>query len=137
MKHKKITPKQIYLVSIDVNEDIVAALTKFVKENMIQSGYLFGIGAVKSVRLGHYNVKTKKYSERKIKKLLEIASLNGIITSDKLHLHGVFSNVQAKSYAGHVARAVVSAACEIVVVETEEEVVRTRSEEVGLDLLDL
>lgn len=137
MNYQKVTQKNTLLVSIAPNEEIVEKLTEFVKKQGIQSGYILGIGAVKSVRLGHYSVATKTYTEKKIKKPLEMTNLTGIITTDKIHLHGTFGSQMFKAYSGHVARAVVSAACEIIIVETEEEITRQHSEEIGLDLLNL
>ena len=99
--------------------------------------YFFGLGAVKSVRLAHYSVSTKKYLEHKIKKPLEMVNITGIITKDKAHVHGIFGNQLFRGYGGHIVRAVVAAACEIILVETAEKITRRHSEEVGLELLDL
>jgi predicted DNA-binding protein with PD1-like motif len=137
MTHKTLTPKQTYILSIAPNEEIIETVTKFVKEQKIKSGYILGLGAVKSARLGHYSVPKKKYTERKIKKPLEMTNLTGIISSDKIHVHATFASQMFKGYAGHLVRAVVSAACELIVVETMEEIGRKYSKEIGLDLLDL
>ena len=137
MNFQKLTPQSTYIVSIAPNEDIVAVLTDFIKEHEIASGYFFGLGAVKSVRLAHYSVSTKKYLEHKIKKPLEMVNITGIITKDKAHVHGIFGNQLFRGYGGHIVRAVVAAACEIILVETAEKITRRHSEEVGLELLDL
>ncbi|MFH1713091.1 MAG: DUF296 domain-containing protein, partial [Candidatus Jacksonbacteria bacterium] len=79
----------------------------------------------------------KKYFERKVKKPLEITNLTGIITSGKVHIHATFSSQMLKAYAGHLTRATVSGACELIVVETKEEIKRKHSEKIGLDLLEL
>ena len=132
-----LTPAQTYIVSIAPNEEIIAALFSFIKERGIQSGYFTGIGAVKSARLGHYRVSHKKYTERNIKKPMEIANLTGIITKDKIHAHITLGNQLFKAYAGHLVRATVSAACEVIVVAAKEEIARAYSKEIGLELLDL
>ncbi len=137
MKYHTLTPTQTYLVSIAPNEDIVASLTAFVKEHKIFSGYTIGIGAVKSSRFAHYSVAGKKYTERKFRKPLEILSITGIITKDKVHLHGVFGSQLSRAYGGHLAKAIVSAACELIVVATKEEIGRKYNEEIGLELVDL
>ena len=137
MTFKSLTPKQTYIVSIAPNEEIVETLTAFVKERGIRSGYVIGIGAVKSTRVASYSAQTKRYTERKLKKPLELVNLTGIITTDKVHLHATYASHMFKGFAGHLVKAVVAAACEIIVVETVETIGRKRSEEVGLDLLDL
>lgn len=137
MTFSKLTPKQTYLISIAPSEDIVATLNQFIKEQGIKSGFFIGIGAVKSVRVAHYNVTTKKYTERKIKKPLEITNLSGIITMSKVHIHITLGNHLFRGYAGHLVRAIVSAACEIIVVETMETIERKYNEEIGLEMLEL
>lgn len=137
MTYKSLTPKQTYILSIAPNEEIIEMLTKFIKEQGIKSGYIVGLGAVKSARVGHYSVPNKKYTEHKIKKPLEMVNLTGIITSNKIHLHATFASAMFKAYAGHLVRAVVSAACELILIEAKEEVGRKYSEEIGLDLLEL
>ena len=137
MKYQAITIKQTYIVSIEPNEDIVDALTAFVQEKKLQSGYLIGIGAVKMIRFGHYSVKDKKYTERKMKKPLELSTITGIVTQGHVHVHATVGSALFRAYAGHLSHATVAAACEIIVVETKEKVTRKRSEEIGLDLIDL
>jgi len=137
MTYQNLTPKQTYIVSIAPGEEIMEALAEFVKNQEIKSGYIIGIGAVKSARLGWYYVPNKKYFERKVKKPLEITNLTGIITSGKVHIHATFSSQMLKAYAGHLTRATVSGACELIVVETKEEIKRKHSEKIGLDLLEL
>jgi predicted DNA-binding protein with PD1-like motif len=137
MQYKKLTPQQTYLLNVNPNEDILNELQKFIRELGIKSGYILGLGAVKSVRLAHYSVTNKKYTERKFKKPLEITNLFGIITTSKIHLHSSFASQTFKCYAGHLVKAIVAAACEIIVVETREEVGRKYNEEIGLELLAL
>lgn len=136
MKYCTLTFTQPYLVSIAPNEDIVASLTEFVKEQKIASGYIIGIGAIKSCRLAHYSVSTKKYTERKSKKPLEILNITGIITKDKVHIHGVFGNQLFRGSGGHLTKAIVSAACEVIVVAAKEEVGRKYNDEIGLELIN-
>lgn len=137
MNHRTLTPTQTYLVSIAPNEDIIASLTAFIKEQGVASGYVIGIGAIKSCRIAHYSVANKKYTERRVKKPLEIINLTGIITKDKVHLHGSFGNQLFRVYGGHLTKAVVSTACEVIVVSAREEITRKYSDEVGLELLDI
>ena len=137
MLHQKLTPQQTYIVSLAPDDEILASLNQFVKDQQIKSGYIIGIGAVKSARLGHYSVKSKRYTERKIKKPMELVNLTGIITTGKVHLHATLGTQMFQTFSGHLAGAVISAACEIIIVETKEEVKRKKDETVGLELLNL
>jgi predicted DNA-binding protein with PD1-like motif len=134
---QKITPKQMYVVSVPPNGDIVRSLAAFVEERGIGSGCLIGIGAVKSLRVAHYLVPRKKYTEHKFKKPLELTNITGVIAAQKVHIHISVSNQLFRSYGGHLVSAVVSSACEVIVFETEEAIGRKMSDEVGLELLDL
>ena len=137
MTFTTLTHKRTFIVSIAPNEDIIESLKQFVKEQEITSGYLVGIGAVKSVRVAHYRVSDKKYTERTIKKPLEVTNITGIITKDKAHVHITAGNQLFRGYGGHLVKAIVAAACEIIVVATEEEIGRKHDEAVGLELLSL
>ena len=137
MTYQNLTPKQTYIVSIAPGEEIMEVLSEFIKNQKIKSGYIIGIGAVTSARLGWYSVPQKKYFERKVKKPLEITNLIGIITSGKIHIHATFSSQMLKAYAGHLTKANVSGACELIVVETKEAIKRKHSEQIGLELLNL
>jgi len=137
MNFTKLTQKGIYILSIAPQEEIVQSIEKFVKKKQIRSGFILGLGAVKSVKLGHYSVKTKKYTEKKLKKPLEMTNITGIITVNKVHLHATFANQMFKSYAGHLVGATVSAACEIVLIATKEPIEREFNQNIGLELLKL
>lgn len=137
MIFKKLTLKQTYIVSISANEEIIKSLETFVKEQGIASGYIIGVGSVKSVRIAHYTVSAKKFTERKFKKPLEVSNITGIITKDKVHVHITLGNQLFKGYAGHLVRATVAGLCEVMVVQTEEEVGRKYDDTVGLHVVDL
>lgn len=137
MKFKKLTYKQTYLISILPGEDIIEQIAAFKKEQGITSGYLVGIGATTITALAHYSVETKEYTEKTLREPLELASLNGIITEDKVHIHAVFGTDSYASVSGHLTKAFVFGACEIILVETEESTTRIQNPQTGLDLLNI
>ena len=136
MHYKKID-NTTYILRLVQGEEMIGSLKKFCGENNIKAGYFNGLGAVSEVSLAHYTVENKKYTEANSTEPLEIASLFGIITSDKLHAHGVFADNECKSYCGHVVKAIISATCEIILHAFDTSISRYADKKIGLDLLVL
>jgi len=135
MRFKKLN-NFAYILKLERGEEIMEVIFKFCKQKKIYAGYFFGLGAVNSVRLAWYSIINKKYTERKIKKPLEIVSLAGIITAKKIHAHIVLSSAMMKTYGGHLIQARISGACEIILTPGEGAIARKYDEAIGLELLD-
>ncbi|MBI3260830.1 DUF296 domain-containing protein [Candidatus Berkelbacteria bacterium] len=100
--------------------------------------WFFGIGAVGECELNFFDLKTKKYSTKKFKQELEIASLQGNVTHDGIvHVHGVFSDRNMKTIAGHIERAVISVTGEIILLPLSGTLKRTLDQVTGLKLIEL
>lgn len=136
MKIKKIN-KNEYVLRLKRGEEIVKTLDNFLKKKKIESGVLWGLGAMDYARLAHYRVDKKEYTEREFKEPLEIASLVGIITREGIHSHVVLGDKLMHVYAGHLKEGRIAATGEIVIRAGEESITRKHSEEIGLDLLHI
>jgi len=53
--------KQIHFLKLEKGEDIIDSIIKYCKETNINSGAIFGIGAVEKASLGYYELKSKSY----------------------------------------------------------------------------
>lgn len=137
MTFKQITPSKQYLIKINRNEEVIAELTKFCQENKIFSGSFCGIGACSEAELGHFSVATKQYSKQVFTGEFEVTNLTGIITDKKIHVHATMADNKFQTHAGHLARMVISGACEIHLFSSSEPVSRKLDEETGLELLDI
>jgi uncharacterized protein len=131
-----------YIVRIDKGEEIVEKMKEFCLSEKIKTGWVSGIGAVRDITLGFFDPNTKQYSENIFEDSYEVSNLNGNITwkddSPYIHLHITIADKDGRAYGGHLTRATVSGACEIVVGEASGVVVgRVFDEEVGLNLMDL
>jgi hypothetical protein len=139
MKFKKL--KDRYIISISPDEEIVETILDFLVKEKIDNAFLFGIGAINYLELGHYKVENKKYSKKIIKVPLEIANLLGnvFLLNGKpvLHAHITAANDSFETFSGHLGKAIVSAACEIILIQLESKFSRKYSEEIGLNLLDI
>jgi predicted DNA-binding protein with PD1-like motif len=136
MKFKKINDN-LYIIRLEVGEEIVAEVVSFCKDLDIDSAEINAIGAVGEAILKHYCVGDKEYSEKHYDEEMEIASLFGIVTSIGLHAHIVLSNNKMQTFGGHLEAARVSATCEIVLRRIPEKLNRRHDDFTGLKLLDI
>ncbi len=131
--------KNMYVLRADVGEEVIEELQKFSKNEGIDAGKFFAIGAAKEVKLGWYDVDVKEYAWKELKEKLEIVSLLGNIAwkGDEViaHAHGSFSNQQMQLVGGHVAKLVVGAACEIVLEKFEGRIEKAYDDQTGLNLM--
>lgn len=107
-----------YLLKIPRGGKINEAIVNFCKKEAKRGGFFIGIGAVEEAILAHYSVAKKKYSQKKIKKPLELANLTGnVCFSGKeiiVHSHATLADDKLKTISGHLVEAKVSGACEII-----------------------
>ena len=114
-------------------------IKEFCKEYRIKAAFFHAIGAVGEVELAWYDLGAKQYVTALLQEDLELISLTGNVSmlgSDfVVHSHGVFSNKAMKTKGGHVNKAVISGACEIVLTRVEGSIGRAYDDETGLNLM--
>jgi uncharacterized protein len=135
--------KNTYVIKASVGEEVIGGLQEFCKEQNIEAGKFFAVGAAKELRLGWYDVDIKEYIWKDFTEKLEIISLLGNIAVRQLaeedeviaHAHGSFSNRHMQLVGGHVAKLVVGAACEIVLEKLAGRIEKAYDEQTGLNLM--
>jgi len=129
-----------FILRLDRGDEVVSLLKKFCQEEKIDSGFFYGLGACKSLKLSFYDLRLKKYIEKEFNQDLEIANLVGNISQSGeelvVHMHGTFSDKEFKTFAGHVVAVEVGVTCEIFVTKFNHFVVRKFNPEVGIKVLD-
>ena len=139
MKHKKFG--DYYCIKLERGDKIIENLTRMCNKESIKFGFLNGIGAVGDVTLGIYDISTKKYSDKRIKKPLEVLSLSGNVTRVEgerfVHAHVVLSDEEMRAFGGHLKEATVSVTAEIILRKVDGEIKRKKDIETGLNLWDL
>ena len=134
MEFKKFKDK--YIVRLDKNEEIVDTLKRFCQEQKITLGWVSGIGAVNRATVGLFDASSKQYYARELTGDMEISSLTGNISMNGevyLHLHICLSNIENKTYGGHLTAAYISATGELVVGVIDGSVEREFNPQVGLN----
>ena len=131
--------KSKYVLRVHRDEEVISELQKFCKDEEIEAGKFFAIGAAKEVKLGWYNVDAKEYTWKEYREKFEIVSLLGTIArkgNDVIaHAHGSFSNKQMQVVGGHVAKLVVGAAGEIILEKFDGHIEKTYDDQTGLNLM--
>jgi uncharacterized protein len=139
MKFKTLGSK--YLVKLEKDEEIIASLTQFCKEQNISAGTISAIGAFNKATIGWYELSSKSYHWLDFSGNLEVISLTGNVAllenEPMLHIHCVISNEQLQCFGGHLKEGVVGVTLEVVIEKLEGEIERKMDEEIGLNLLDL
>lgn len=127
------------VLRFDRGEDVLDELKWFCGREGIQAAAFTALGAAQEVELAWFNLTARQYRTQTITELMEIASLTGnaSLESEKvfLHVHGVFSDSEMRTYAGHVNRLVVAATCELMLMVFSKPLTRQHSDEIGLKLL--
>jgi predicted DNA-binding protein with PD1-like motif len=131
-----------FIIRLETGEELLAQLTGFCAEHDIKSGYIVsGIGGVQRAAVGYYNMRKKKYINRRIKDAVELLNLSGNISEldskPFLHLHATVSTMNNKAHGGHVHHIVIGATAEIIIRKIDQPIKRTLDTKVGLNLLDL
>lgn len=130
-----------YVVSVLNHQEIVKALTAFVKDKKIESGSISGIGAINQVTLRFFNPETKKYVDKTFHEQMEISNLTGNISYVNanlyLHIHITVGKADYSALAGHLLSAVLSGAGEFVVEDYGMKIEKTFDPSFGLNFYDL
>ena len=139
MLTKKFNNKII--VRIDKGEEIVESLEKVCKDNNITLGSISGIGATDKVKIGLFDVSTKKYHSKELIGNYEIAPLSGNISTINneiyLHLHINLCDSNHNSFGGHLNSCIVSATFECIIDIIDGKIDRKFDEAIGLNLIEI
>ena len=120
-----------FIVYVEKGEKVMETLTNFCIENNIHSGQLAGIGAVKNIDIGAYDINTKDYVHRKFDEILELLSFQGNVALKDgkpfLHAHITLGTHEME----------VAAVGEFIIHDFRDETHRKLNDEIGLATLSL
>ena len=119
--------------------DLVTTVENFCVENQIAMAMFTVIGAVSSVTLGAYDQNQQVYVTFKKKGHFEIVHCTGNISirdeTPTMHAHGVFADMDGKTFGGHVFSKTTIYAAEMFLRELQgKPLVREYNEQTGLYL---
>jgi predicted DNA-binding protein with PD1-like motif len=139
MQYRKI--EQIYVLRLEIGEEIITQLKNFCKELEIGSGKVSGIGVVRRATISYFDLPSGDYLHRDLSGNMEMTSLMGNISimdgEPFPHLHVTLADKDFQLVAGHLSAGEIGVTGELVVEPFAETIERKINQESGLNLLVL
>ena len=139
MKFRKLG--EIFILRLEIGEEIITQLKEFCLENKIQSGQVSGIGVVRRAKISYFDLSSGKYLHQELSGNMEITSLMGNISVMEgepfPHLHITLADDKFRIRGGHLSEGVIGVTGEIVLEPFPGLVERKINQENGLNLLVL
>lgn len=125
-----------YIVYVEQDEAIMETLTQFCIDRNIVNGQLSGIGAIKEIDFGAYDLKNKKYIRYMYENLWELTSYQGnVLLKDGrpfIHAHITISDHEMNVKGGHLFEAKVGAVGEFILRKIDTNGKREHDSNIGL-----
>ena len=137
MEYKKYNGTWVIVLKKD--DKIIEKLSEFIDAEQVKGGYMYGIGAVSSVEIAHYDLSEKKYSSKTFEEPLELLSLLGDVAfkdGEKIvHCHIIVGRDDMSLFGGHLVEGTIGVTCEIIFNELGEQIPKKEDPEIGLNLI--
>jgi predicted DNA-binding protein with PD1-like motif len=129
-----------FIVVFETGDELAAGLSKFAEEQNLSAASFKAVGALSSVRLGWYNLESKKYDPSvTLDEQLELLSLIGDValkdSKPVVHSHMVVGKRDGTAHGGHLLEAHVRPTCEVVLTESPAHLQKFIDPESGLALI--
>ena len=125
-----------YIIYVEQDEEIMATLTQFCQDRNIVNGQLSGIGAIKDIELGAYDLANKTYIIETFDDIWELTSYQGnILLKDGepfIHAHITISDHDLGVKGGHLFEAKVGAVGEFILQTIDTDGKREFDPNIGL-----
>ena len=110
--------KDTFIIYLEKDDRIMESLTDFCKDQNIDNGKISGIGAIKDIELGAYDLSNKKYITHNFNDIWELTSFQGNVQLKDgvpfIHAHINMSNHNLDLKGGHLFEATVAVVGEFV-----------------------
>ena len=125
-----------YIIYVEKDEAIMETLTKFCKDHNVDNGQISGIGAIKEIDFGAYDLENKEYIRCQYDNLWELTSYQGnVLLKDGepfIHAHITVSDHNLDVRGGHLFEAKVGAVGEFVLRKIDTDRKREHDPNIGL-----
>jgi len=130
-----------FMIRLEMRDDILGSIRKFADAKRVRAAMIEGIGSLNKAKLGHYDFTSKNYKYQVFEEDLEILSLSGnISTLDGAplpHAHVTLGRRDFSVIGGHLDEGSLANMVEIGLNVLPGKLVKSKDEEVGLNLLQL
>jgi predicted DNA-binding protein with PD1-like motif len=124
------------LLRLERGEEVVGTVTEWVAHHPLPHARLHGIGALRDVTLGYFDVDSRSYRRRELPGSWELLSLAGnlgwVDGAPVLHAHAVVGGPEMEVRGGHLFAGTVSVTCELFLVCDGTRLERVLDPETGL-----
>lgn len=129
-----------YMLVLKKDQNLVESITHFATDNNVLGGRIHGIGALKNVQLGYYELHDKTYVRQTFQNEdFELLSLHGNISrkegSPYVHVHTSLGRADFSVIGGHLFEAQVAVTCEIFITPVGSLPEREYDADIGLHLI--
>jgi len=137
MKFRKV--EDGFLLRLEKGEEVMGALTQFVKDREIHAGFITGMGAVTDATVGLFDTEKKEYLKKTFKDDIEVGNLTANISylddtgEPFVHAHVTVSDGSLCAFTGHLFEATVSVTMEIYIKAFKDKLIRKRDPEAGFN----
>jgi uncharacterized protein len=135
-----VKTKDTYILKITQGENVLDTIVTFCEQEQIKNAYFTGIGAVKDLSCGYYELEEKKYYFTSYPDIAELVSLVGNVAVKEgkafVHAHGVFTDTQNRAFGGHIEKVSSGIVVEVMLTPLESSVAREYDEHTGLFLMN-
>jgi predicted DNA-binding protein with PD1-like motif len=122
-----------------VDEDPMAELTRFARDQGLGSSHFTGIGAFSAATLGFFDPAARDYERIPVREQVEVLALTGNIApaedGPRVHAHVVLGRRDGAAVGGHLLAARVRPTLELILREEPVELERRHDPATGLPLL--
>ena len=130
-----------YIIYLEQGESIMATLTEFCIDHQIINGQISGIGAIKEIELGSYDLKNQEYITHKLDETWELTSYQANIQlKDEgpfIHAHINISDHDLVVKGGHLFEAKVAVVGEFILRNINSSGKRVFNPDIGLACMSL
>lgn len=124
---------------LEKGEPIHESLKQAARDLKLPGAFVTGLGAIKDVAIGFFQIESKSYKEINLEGTVELLSLNGSISWEGdepvIHLHVVLGLEDGSVMGGHLLRANIGVTGEVFIHKTGKRLERAKVEEFGLSLI--
>ena len=125
-----------YIIYLEKDDVIMESLTQFCKNHNINNGKISGIGAIKEIELGAYDLNNKKYITHYFEEIWELTSFQGNVQLKDgdpfIHAHINISNHDLDPKGGHLFDAKVAVVAEFILKKINTSGKRVFNPDIGL-----
>ena len=138
MHHRRVGDREIFVV-LEKDDKVVANLFKIAADEGIEGGWAWGLGSLKDIELGYYDLPKRTYLKRHFEDDMELTGFTAnfaMAGAERiLHAHATVSGPELISFTGHLFEAKVAVTAEFLLRGFGVRLERAEDASVGLRLL--